>query len=117
MVTVVGDREADIYANWVSMPEAGFHLLMLTMKDRRLADGGMLFAAAAGFSVAGQCKVELPAREPGQLKRTAVVELRLGPAFAGAGCGDLPPGPRARPLAARDRAAAIARGARDRSAG
>jgi hypothetical protein len=78
MVTVVGDREADIYANWASVPEAGFHLLMRTMKDRRLADGGMLFAAAAGFSVAGRCKIELPAREPGQLKRTAVVELRFG---------------------------------------
>jgi Transposase DDE domain len=78
MVTVVGDREADIYANWASVPEAGFHLLMRAMKDRRLADGGMLFAAAAGFSVAGRRTIELPAHEPGQLKRTAAVELRFG---------------------------------------
>src|SRR6202046_5977374 len=40
MVTVVGDREADIYANWASVPEAGVHLLMRTMKVRRRARGG-----------------------------------------------------------------------------
>lgn len=78
LVTVVGDREADIYANWASVPEARLHLLMRTMKDRRLANGGMLFAAAAGFSVAGRRTIELPGREPGHSKRTAVVEVRFG---------------------------------------
>ena len=77
-VTVVGDREADLYANWARVPEAGFDLLMRTMNDRRLAGGGMLFAAADSFPVAGQHKIALPAREPGQIRRTAVVELRLG---------------------------------------
>jgi hypothetical protein len=78
MVTVVDDRESDIYAKWVSVPEANFHMLTRTMKDRRLATGGMLFAAAAQFPMAGQRKIELPARDPGKPKRTAVVELRYG---------------------------------------
>ena len=33
MVTVVGDREFDIYAQWASVPEDGFH--MLTLGDER----------------------------------------------------------------------------------
>jgi hypothetical protein len=78
MVTVVADREADIYPNWASVPEANFHLLGRAMKDRLLAGGGTLFAAAAAFPAAGRRKVELPARDPGRPKRTAVVELRYG---------------------------------------
>jgi hypothetical protein len=48
------------------------------MQDRRLATCGILFAAAAEFPVAGTRKVELPARDPGKPKRTAVVALRHG---------------------------------------
>jgi hypothetical protein len=78
MVTVVDDRESDFYAKWASVPEAGIDMLTRTMQDRRLAAGGMLFAAAAEFPVTGKRKVELPARDPGKPKRTAVVELRYG---------------------------------------
>jgi len=78
MVTVVADREADIYPNWASVPEANFHLLGRAMSDRQLVGGGTLFAAAAAFPVAGRRRIELPARDPGRPKRTAVVELRYG---------------------------------------
>jgi hypothetical protein len=78
MVTVVDDRESDIYAKWAVVPEAGFHMLTRAMKDRRLATGGMLFAAAANFPAAGRRTIELPAREIGKPKRTAVVEIRYG---------------------------------------
>jgi hypothetical protein len=33
------------------------------MKDRLVADGGTLFAAAAGLPVAERCTFELPARD------------------------------------------------------
>jgi len=78
MVTVVADREADIYPAWGAVPEANFHILTRAMSDRSLAGGGTLFSAAAQFSVAGQRMIELPARDPGRPKRTAVVELRYG---------------------------------------
>jgi hypothetical protein len=78
MVTVVDDRESDFYAKWVAVPEAGIHMLTRAMQDRRLATGGMLFAAAAAFPVAGTRKINLPARDPGKPKRTAVVEVRYG---------------------------------------
>ena len=78
MVTVVDDREGDIYAKWASLPQANFHLLSRAGQDRSLAGGGMLLAAAATFAVVGRRSIELPGREPGQAKRTAVVELRYG---------------------------------------
>jgi len=78
MVTVVADREADIYSSWASVPATNFHLLTRAMSDRLLAGGGTLFAAAAQFAVAGRCKIELRAHDPAHPKRTAVVELRYG---------------------------------------
>ena len=47
MVTVVADREADIYPSWGRCRTANFHMLGRAMKDRVLAGGGTLFAAAA----------------------------------------------------------------------
>lgn len=78
LVTVVADREADIYALWGSVPDEKVHVLTRARKDRLLADGGHLFATAAALPPAGQRSIALPARDPGQPKRTAVVELRYG---------------------------------------
>jgi hypothetical protein len=78
MVTVVDDRESDIYAKWASVPAAGFHMLTRVMNDRRLASGGLLSATADGFPVAGRRSIELRPHEPGQAKRTATVALRYG---------------------------------------
>ena len=53
-------------------------MLGRAMKDRLLAGGGTLFAAAAGFPMAGRREIELRSHEPAHPKRTAVVELRYG---------------------------------------
>jgi Transposase DDE domain len=78
LVTVVADREADMYPLWGRLPEPRFHVLTRAMKDRALLGGGTLFAAAAAFPAAGQRRIELPARDPGQRKRSVVLELRYG---------------------------------------
>jgi hypothetical protein len=78
MVTVVADRESDIYPAWASVPRPGFHLLSRAMADRRLAGGGNLFSAAESFAVAGTREIKLPARQPEQAARTATVEMRFG---------------------------------------
>jgi len=78
MVTVVADRESDMYPAWAGGPRAGFHLLSRAMVDRRLADGGSLFQAAEGFRVAGRRWIELRARQPDRAARTALVEMRYG---------------------------------------
>lgn len=78
MVTVIADRESDIYAEWARLPEPGFHLLTRASSDRKLANGGDLFAAARNFRLAGTARLSLPQRSPGTSARTATVALRFG---------------------------------------
>lgn len=82
-VTVVADRESDIYDEWGSLPRPGLHLLTRAMMDRRLSDKGKLFARAGSFAVADRYEVAVPARlaspgRPAAAARTAKVELRFG---------------------------------------
>src|SRR4051794_7486313 len=79
-VTVVADRESDIYAEWARLPGPGFHLLARAMQDRPLAGGGKLFAAGRGFPAAASRTVELPAAGPRRpAARRGAAGLRLGP--------------------------------------
>jgi len=77
-VTVVADREADMYPLWATVPAPNCHVLTRAMGDRVLAGEGMLFAAARQFPAAGRRSVELPARDVGKPKRTVVLEMRYG---------------------------------------
>jgi hypothetical protein len=77
MVTEVSDRESDIYAKWVRLPEPGFHILTRPMADRSiLAGGGKL--SSAPLQMAGTAKVVLRAR-PGRPARTASLVTRFCP--------------------------------------
>ncbi len=78
MVTVVADRESDTYPEWATVPAANFHLLTRAMQNRRLADGGKLYAASAHWPVAGTARLELRARGPQERARSAEVTLRFG---------------------------------------
>lgn len=77
-VTVVADRESDIYEEWDRLPGAGFDLLTRACRDRALAGGGRLFTVADGWAVAGRVDVELPARPGKRRARTATLEVRFG---------------------------------------
>jgi Transposase DDE domain len=77
-VTVVADREADIYAQWATVPDSGFDLLSRASNDRRLADGGMLFAAADRFALADTRTIKVASHAPGQPRRWAEMALRFG---------------------------------------
>jgi len=59
MVTVIGDRESDIYSAWAQIPEAKFHLLSRSMQDRALVGGGCLDATVAGFPIAARRRLDL----------------------------------------------------------
>jgi len=78
MITVIADRESDIYAEWACLPGPGFHLLTRASVDRKLAHGGNLFAAARNFPLAGTARLTLPQRSPGSPGRCATVALRFG---------------------------------------
>lgn len=77
-VTVVADREADIYEAFAHRP-AETHLLIRAMQDRRLSDKAMLFAAVEGLPELGRLAVDIPAA-PGRPARTLTLAVRACPA-------------------------------------
>jgi hypothetical protein len=77
MVTVLGDRESDIFALYASAAEERFEVIARSMHDRKLADGTGLYAASEGMTVVDQRAIVLPARAQ-RAERVAVLELRFG---------------------------------------
>jgi len=75
-VTVVEDREGDIYECFAFKPDK-VEKLVRAAQDRLLSDGTHLFAAADGWPEAGQMTIDLPAT-PGRKARTAVLSVRFG---------------------------------------
>jgi hypothetical protein len=82
-VTVVEDREGDIYECFAFKP-ANVEKLVRAAQDRRLADGSSLFAKAEAWDEAGRMVVQIPAA-PGRKARDAELYVRSrssGPAAA-----------------------------------
>jgi hypothetical protein len=73
-VTVIEDREGDIYESFALKPK-GVHLLVRVAQDRALASGKRLFATADSLPEAGRMAVMLPAI-PGRKARQAQLSLR-----------------------------------------
>ena len=78
MVTVVADRESDIYEEWARLPDARTHLLTRASRDRALAGGGRLFATLAGLAEAHRLTLDLPARPGKRSARQACLAVRYG---------------------------------------
>jgi hypothetical protein len=74
-VTVVGDRESDIYEVFADKP-ADAELLIRASQDRALPDGGSLFALLSAAPEAGRMTVELPAA-PGRKARKSLFSIRF----------------------------------------
>jgi hypothetical protein len=79
MVTVVHDREGDIYASWASLPDANFHVLARAMHDRAVAGGGTLSSVMAKLDFVSTRTIELLAT-PKRAARQAVLSLRFSSA-------------------------------------
>ena len=74
-VTMVADRESDIYPLFASRP-AGLDLIVRAAQDRALADDRRLFDVLAQAPVLVTDTVEVAPRGPGDKGRLAKVELR-----------------------------------------
>jgi hypothetical protein len=74
-VTVVADRESDIYEDFAFRP-AGTEVLIRACQDRALKDGTRLFERAESLAEGGRMSVELPAA-PGRRARQATLALRF----------------------------------------
>jgi len=77
-VTAVSDRESDIFAAWASVPEPNFHMIVRSMHERRLANGGSLYAMGERFAFTTTRLVELLEREGKRSTRSAQLSLRFG---------------------------------------
>jgi hypothetical protein len=74
-VTVICDREGDIFEAFALRPE-GAELLVRAAHDRSLEEGGALFAAVEAAALAGWAELDLPAK-PGRKPRTARLQVRF----------------------------------------
>jgi hypothetical protein len=75
-VTVIEDREGDIYECFAFKP-ANVEKLVRAAQDRSLAEGTSLFSKAETWDEAGRMTVELPAA-PGRKARKAELSIRFG---------------------------------------
>jgi hypothetical protein len=76
-VTVLGDRESDIFALYASSAEQHFHVIARSMHDRKLADRSGLYEASDAMAAVDRRAVQLPARAA-RPARLAQLELRFG---------------------------------------
>lgn len=75
-VTMIADREGDIYELFVHCPER-LDLIVRAAQDRSLAEGGRLFGALAEAPELAQRTIQVPPR-PGIEGRTARLAVRAG---------------------------------------
>lgn len=81
-ITIIADRESDIYEEWARIPDEKTHLITRACRDRNTADGS-LYKEMEGFEVAGIYELDVRASKAkkGQKARSAhraKLELRFG---------------------------------------
>jgi hypothetical protein len=77
MVTMVADREADLYQMWALVPDANVHVLGRAYQDRNLLGGGTLNTAAANWPVLGARRITIRERD-NRPERVADLDVRAG---------------------------------------
>lgn len=78
LVTIVADRESDIYEEWARLPDARTHLLTRACHDRTLAAGGKLYAWLDAQPVQGHYGFDVPARPGKRSAHRARLTARFG---------------------------------------
>lgn len=78
VITLIDDREGDIYEKWARLPDHRTHLLTRACRDRNLTDGQKLFPTLAQMPEAHRFTLELPARPGKRGARTAQMAVRFG---------------------------------------
>ena len=76
-VTMIADRESDIYDLFAHRPER-LDLIVRAAQDRRLAHSGRLFGALVNEPELARRKVRVPPRRPGDAGREAELAIRAG---------------------------------------
>jgi hypothetical protein len=77
MVTLLGDRESDIFALYASAAEQHYQIIARSMHDRKLADRSGLYATGDAMAVVDRRTIQLT-DHPQRPARVAELELRFG---------------------------------------
>jgi hypothetical protein len=78
MVTVLDDREGDIYEKWARLPDRRTHLLTRACRDRILAGGGRLFKTMEIFIESGRYLLDVAERPGKRSARLSWMAVRFG---------------------------------------
>jgi len=78
VITLIDDREGDIYEKWARLPDHRMRLLTRACRDRSLSDGQKLFPTLAQMPEAHRFTLELPARPGKRGARSAQMAVRFG---------------------------------------
>jgi hypothetical protein len=77
-VTIIEDREGDIYEQFALIPDEKTHLIIRSRVTRKLKDGNSLYEEVDSTPVAGTYSVIVPTdKRKGQYKREAILEMRF----------------------------------------
>lgn len=76
-VTMIADRESDIYELFSARP-ARLELIVRSAQDRSLADGGRLFAALTEAGELSRRSIRVAPQRPGDPGRTALLAIKSG---------------------------------------
>jgi len=76
-ITIIEDREGDIYEQLCTIPDRKTHLLVRNRDNRKLSDGTRLHNTLAGTPLAGSYTIEIIGNtRKHRKKRTALIEVR-----------------------------------------
>lgn len=76
-VTMIADREADIYQLWAQIPDGKVHVLGRLFRERPVVGGGTTTTVARDWTLRDTRKITIRERED-RVEREAVVQLRFG---------------------------------------
>lgn len=76
-ITVIADRESDIYEEWDRIPDQKTHMITRSCRDRKLADEVMLYAHMANLESKGLYEFEVAAKARKRSAHKAILEIRF----------------------------------------
>lgn len=77
-ITVIADRESDIYEEWYRIPDERTHLITRACRDRKLVNGRLLFECTNNLESSGIYEFRAEARKGKRSAHTAKLEIRFG---------------------------------------
>lgn len=77
-ITIIADRESDIYEEWCRIPDEKTHLLTRACQDRALSNGERLFSRVSDLKSIGIYEFEVKARKGKRTAHLAEMEIRFG---------------------------------------